>query len=116
VEASLGREEGYYAVRSQGGDEAGGDVQVDPVAASMVCYRNSRLFSPLPVAVSVFLTLVSLDNQLFLQQSLRQPDRGTCSESVGAMQCRAEQHRREGEVSLSLFLSRWHRLTQERGV
>ena len=105
LEVSLGREEGYYAVRSQGGDdEVGGDVQSDPVPAGMGWYKYSRLFSPLSVFVS--LTLVSLDNQLFLQQSLRQPDRGTCSESVGAMQCRAEQqHRCEGEVSLVLSSS-----------
>jgi hypothetical protein len=77
----LGREEGYYAVRSQGGDEAGGDVQSAPSKAGM-CYKYSLLFSPLSVLVSLFLALVPLDKQLFLQQSLRRPDRGTCSESV----------------------------------
>ena len=81
-EVLLGREEGYYAVRSQGGDEAGGDVQSAPGKAGMLCYKYSLLFTPLPVSVSLFLALVPLDKQLFLQQSLRQPDRGTCSESV----------------------------------
>jgi hypothetical protein len=81
-EVSLGREEGYYAVRSQRGEEAGGDVQGAPGKADMLCYDDGLLFSPLPVLVSLFLALVPLDKQLFLQQSLRQPDRGTCSESV----------------------------------
>jgi hypothetical protein len=31
------------------------------------------------------------------------------------MQCRAEQHLGEGEVSLSLVVCRWRDLTQERG-
>jgi hypothetical protein len=44
VEVSLGREEGYYAVRSQGGDEVGGDVQNAPVQAGMAWYKDGRLF------------------------------------------------------------------------
>jgi hypothetical protein len=59
-EVLLGREEGYYAVRSQGGDEAGGDVQSAPGKAGMLCYKYSLLFTPLPVSVSLFLALVSL--------------------------------------------------------
>ena len=41
---ALGREEGYYAVRSQGGDEVGGDVQNAPVQAGMAWYKDGRLF------------------------------------------------------------------------
>jgi hypothetical protein len=52
-EVMLGREEGYYAVRSQGGDEAGGDVQSAPGKAGMLCYKYSLLFSPLSVLVSL---------------------------------------------------------------
>ena len=104
VEVSLGREEGYYAVRSQGGDEVGGDVQSAPVQAGMAWYKDGRLFCPLSVAVTVFLflALVCLDKQLFLQQRLRQPDRGTCSESVE--RCNAGQSSTGVKVK-SLFLS-----------
>jgi hypothetical protein len=88
-----------YAVRSQGGDEVGGDVQNAPVQAGVAWYKCCRLFCPLSVSVSVFLflTLVSLN-----QQSLRQPDRGTCSESVE--RCNAGQSSTGVKVK-SLFLS-----------
>jgi len=58
---SLGREEGYYAVRSQGGDEVGGDVQSAPIRAGI-----SMALSSAPCSLS---RALSVDNQLFFSRA-----------------------------------------------
>lgn len=65
MEVSLGREEGYYAVRSQVGDEVGGDVQIAPVQTDYGCGISIALSS----SASCLSQTLLLDNQLFLSRA-----------------------------------------------